>query len=359
MGRVKRFRCLLALALCAPGMPTGLTAQAVWEIRSTGDVTIGDLDGPPETRFDRVRSVHVVADGKILVADRGSNEVRVFQSDGRHGFSTGREGEGPGEFIALEHATPYRGDSLAAFDFRTQRITIFDRDGELGRTHPFGMPPGIDARAVPWGSTEDGGWVVAWNAAAGQPGVVSRSSLSMWRHDAIGAPGSPGGAYPGRESARSVDGAMALDLVLPWGLQTIGAWRGTIGAVGDNGAGTVSVWADDVTRVVTLPWAPEEFSESVLDGYIDQQASRVPAAMRDRIDAMFRMVATPDVLPRFDRIFIAGDEAIWIRRLLTPGRDREEWAVYSSGGVHLAVVEGVLLGDFDVEYVQVRSLVRG
>lgn len=81
--------------------------------------------------FYQVRNATRLSDGSIVVANEGSNEVRLYAPDGTFAHAFGREGEGPGEFRRLTsvHAAP--GDSLAAFDYWLARITVF-RMGEAG-----------------------------------------------------------------------------------------------------------------------------------------------------------------------------------------------------------------------------------
>jgi hypothetical protein len=52
----------------------------------------------------------------------------------RHLRTLGRSGSGPGEFTVLAFAQVIRGDSIAAYDGRERRITVFDALGNLGRT---------------------------------------------------------------------------------------------------------------------------------------------------------------------------------------------------------------------------------
>jgi hypothetical protein len=59
---------------------------------------IGTLDGPPPTLFTTIPGGRILDDGRLVLVDRASGEVRVFAADGRFLQSHGREGEGPGEY---------------------------------------------------------------------------------------------------------------------------------------------------------------------------------------------------------------------------------------------------------------------
>jgi hypothetical protein len=93
---------VLALSLLVGACAGGETAEssaAVPVYRGVEDVTIGQLDGPPEYTFSQVGGVTRDGLGRIYVADPGVGAVRVFDSAGSFLFTVGREGEGPGEMI--------------------------------------------------------------------------------------------------------------------------------------------------------------------------------------------------------------------------------------------------------------------
>ena len=64
-------------------------------------------------------------DGTIAVPEYISQEIRVFDTTGRHLKTFGGSGEGPGEFQRLSGVYRFLGDSLAAFDGQLFRTTIF------------------------------------------------------------------------------------------------------------------------------------------------------------------------------------------------------------------------------------------
>lgn len=68
-----------------------------WQFREVA--RIGGADGGPEA-FYQVYQASVAAgpDGTIYVMDAGNRQLRAFDDRGRHLWSAGREGEGPGEF---------------------------------------------------------------------------------------------------------------------------------------------------------------------------------------------------------------------------------------------------------------------
>ena len=72
-------------------------AAQVIRIRAAEDLRIGAAEGAPELTFGRISGIASDSLGRIVVIDRQANEVRLFHPDGRHAFTFGREGGGPGE----------------------------------------------------------------------------------------------------------------------------------------------------------------------------------------------------------------------------------------------------------------------
>jgi len=85
-----------------------------------------------ETLLFRANNWLAGNDGRFYVADRGNNRIAVFGSQGEYLFSFGREGDGPGEFRNLQMLWLHA-DTLAVWDSRNQRTSLFDPGGSLQR----------------------------------------------------------------------------------------------------------------------------------------------------------------------------------------------------------------------------------
>ena len=94
---------------------------------------VGELDGPDAEVFQSVASLALAEDGSLWVADgggSGAQDIRVFDAEGSHVRTVGREGQGPGEFQTLHSLTWVGADTLAALDPGNARIGLLDREGE-------------------------------------------------------------------------------------------------------------------------------------------------------------------------------------------------------------------------------------
>ena len=122
------------------------SSVAYADVDPVAAIEVGQLDGPPEYQLFRVVGAHRLPDGRLVIGNAGSHELRYYGPDGRHLRSAGAEGEGPGEFTRLTR-TWVRGDSIFAFDSRNRRFSVFGADGvfvraySVGNDMQFGLPP--------------------------------------------------------------------------------------------------------------------------------------------------------------------------------------------------------------------------
>ncbi|MCY4574374.1 MAG: hypothetical protein OXF01_16445, partial [Gemmatimonadetes bacterium] len=97
-------------------------------------VRIGLLDGPDEYLFGSITGAVRLEDGSVVVADESIPEVRLFDAGGRHVWTSGRDGEGPGEYKGLWLLRGCLGATITAYDWQLDRITELDLDGGVADT---------------------------------------------------------------------------------------------------------------------------------------------------------------------------------------------------------------------------------
>jgi hypothetical protein len=135
------------------------------EMEPASRLSLGVAEGDATQEFFRVGTPFLLPDGRLVVPLGASSELRVFGPDGDFLGSLGRQGEGPGEFVALTEAWA-RGDTIEAFDSRLARITRFLADGSVEVVR-LETPVGLEA--APSGALPDG-WVAVAFAGAGASG---------------------------------------------------------------------------------------------------------------------------------------------------------------------------------------------
>jgi len=111
-------------------------------VDSTSALTIGFGREEPEYLFERIVAAFRLSDGRIVVVDRGSSEIRYFSPEGEHLLTSGGEGGGPGELEFVMAATWVPGDSIAVLS-RRPGVSVYSPTGEFvrqARVTTQGMP---------------------------------------------------------------------------------------------------------------------------------------------------------------------------------------------------------------------------
>lgn len=98
-----------------------------WSIAAEPSLSIGTVQGEDAYQLFGVAGAHRFPDGRIVVVNAGSREVRVFGPDGTHLRSFGRRGAGPEEF-EIPVLVGVVGDTLLVVDAPQHRLTLVHPD---------------------------------------------------------------------------------------------------------------------------------------------------------------------------------------------------------------------------------------
>jgi hypothetical protein len=135
-------------------------------------LTLGNDETRPETVFYQVAGAVRLEDGRIVVADGSSGELRFFGPDGAHLTTVGGLGGGPTEFGDLASLMRSAGDTLLAHDRGRQRIAMFTDSGRFAS--------GVSYQALAFGSgaflagrLDDGSFVLV------DPGEMAKVSIPV------------------------------------------------------------------------------------------------------------------------------------------------------------------------------------
>lgn len=172
-----------------------------WKIGPEPTLSIGRAEGEEPYLLHFVRNAMRLGDGRILVPNGGSNELRFFDAMGNHLATTGGRGEGPGELERLLRIDPWPGDSILARNAPNMGIAVFDSDGNHGRTFTLaddGRVPGFLWN--PFHPTRDGGMIVVsnWEYEGDEERILDDIKVQI--RDGEGEVRSDLGIHPGMES---------------------------------------------------------------------------------------------------------------------------------------------------------------
>ena len=117
--------------------PADGAASGIIVVDSVPTLTIGN-ENSPDYQFSVIVAARRLGSGSILVADRGSQQLRFFDAAGKFTQRAGGPGEGPGEFRDVAWADVAPDGSIFVYDERLRRLSAFTVSGELTRTWRIG-----------------------------------------------------------------------------------------------------------------------------------------------------------------------------------------------------------------------------
>ena len=344
-----------------PGTEWRVNPEPVFRLGGTGD----DLP----SSFFRVSDVVLLAGGEIVVVDGGSAEVRRYDAAGRHLWSTGGSGEGPGEFRSPRYLGRREDGAFLIWDRSLLRLSVIE-NGEVLLAERRNAPDG--STFIAEGLFDDGAWLVAYPRSVSLPeGAAWTDTIRLGRYDPVleedvrlaTVPGM-GWVWTGR-----------YQLPVPFGARPLRAIVGDRLAVAGGPAPEISVHdaGGALEARYRIAREPEPVTESDVGRVIESfvEIGPEPAAVwRQWRDDM----EIPSHEPAFDRLLADGDGNLWARRFMADLLSREppSWDVFDPAGAWLGVVStpggmvvtsmrdglvaGIYRDELGVEYVSVHRL---
>lgn len=327
-----------------------------WTVGEAPSLDIGVVDGEAAYQLDGVRSVARLSDGRILVANAGTHQLRLFAPDGKHLLSMGREGGGPGEFQGLEWAGVGPGDTLLAWDPHDKRLTVFSSGGALVRTvKPAGLEgqyPRVFGMLADGSIVSTGGFSMD-NFKMGE----QRDSVRYHRFGTDGRALGDLGRFAGMEAfTMELDNMILQDQVL-FGRDVAVRPAGNELLVADNDRFEVRFLALDGTlrRIVRRAHEPVRVQSADVEAHF---AARDQDAVGSGADgANFRRMREKqkEVLPRretfpaFARVRTDTEGNLWVEEYGRPADEQSRWSVFDPEGRWLGTVQ--IPGDFEVQQI--------
>lgn len=136
-------------------------APSRWTLSPSPIVQIGVVTGEASQQLSQVMGAVRLSDGRIVVLDGDSRELRFFSPEGAHLLSVGGQGQGPGEFSRPTRLSLQPGDTLRVYDFSGERLSFFSPRGEFIRTGLAPRSPDSDTIVSDPFRMEE--WIYGWN----------------------------------------------------------------------------------------------------------------------------------------------------------------------------------------------------
>ena len=292
-----------------------------WAVAPQPILSIGTLEGEWTDQLYGAREAVRLPDGRIAIANAGTEEIRIYGPDGSVLNVVGGDGEGPGEFQGLSLVGTLPGDTLVAVGRRDHRISlVHPDDGFIRSVTPEGLPDGPfsgyglfdDGRKVPFGK---------------RPAVA---------------------VTPNRLYLGSGD---------------------TYEILGYTPEGALE-------RVIRLDQESAVLTQSLIDRYIEERVAEAAVDMDEarEIRSGYDGVPFPETIAAYQSFRTDPLECLWVEESRMPGDEVPVWSIFDEEGelqARVSLPEGVdllevgedyVLGlardDLDVEYVRMYQLER-
>lgn len=334
---------LLAVLLAvAPASNALAQAPTEWRVGATPTLTLGRDEGDPEALLNEVVSATRLADGSVLVSDRGEFAFKIFGPDGTHRKSYARHGSGPGEVRYLGWMLRC-GDRLYSYDIQEgHRVTVFQLDGRYLRDFRFRTPAG---QQVPYRSAcnADGRFAhLGWDALTNVRGGLHRSNVPVWTTLSDSSAAIALDSVPGSERWGVVEESQLVgSRPLPLGRQpVIGIGRTRI-YVGSADRFEVNVYDLGGKREAPLraPLPQRPVTPADVRAEIDRAVAEAGESRRARIERAYSEITFPTVLPAYTALLVDSEDQVWVRAYAGPASPTADWYVFAATGALRARVK--------------------
>ena len=361
-----------------------------WQLAVEPEVTVGSEDGPEEYSLYDVRGAIRLDDGRIVVANSGTDELRFYDSTGSHLLSVGRDGFGPGEFKDI-YGMWIAGDTLVIQDFGQDRVSLFSISGEHVETVMLHREPNTGP-SVAAGTFSDGsilgGQFVFDRTTPRKEGMnFQQPDMALRRYTLDGAVLDSLGTFfvadliseildSKTDEATGVAYASSVTSSAPFGPHATWKAAGEHLYYGSSKSYEILVYGIQGTleRIIRRPIPNEPVTAADIDRFRDDfvdEDSRFASWQRRRVFEL----DFPGTKPAYGTIVVDKLENVWVSEYETAEDETfRDWTVFDAEGRMLGVVQvprrmrvleigaeyvlGVWYTDLDVEQVRSHRFLR-
>jgi hypothetical protein len=327
-----------------------------WKVVDSPLVDIGGKGGEAAGDLDQVTGPVSLTDGRLVFANGATSEVRIYDRAALHLHTAGRKGSGPGEYQTFGGLWVGPGDSVLVADILARRMTVLDRDGNLGRSFvlagqggSFVSIGGQVSYALASGWFADGsvlGLTQAFQMNDPRAGV-HRDSVTAVRYNGDGTVRDTLGRWPGAETTKmemSFGGrTMTAPMPVPLGRQSTSLVRGERLYLARNDAWEIEVRNGDGkllslirADVKAAPLTPADVAahrKQQLAALAAQPLMRMaPAAIVAQLKQRIESATYPATLPFVQALLADPDGNLWVQEATSPADESARFAVVDSTG---------------------------
>lgn len=359
-------------ALSVGFLSTGASAQTPSVLVDPEPIAV--LGAGVGEEFGFVLAAARFSDGRTLVLDQMSQDIRVFARDGAYLGTWGRKGQGPLEFLGLLDVVIHR-DTAFVIDPGNRRISVLSDQGSLLREIPLAVPFVVgEARR-----TGGGAWVLRRQDrfTFGGPEGMRRDTVDYFIVPEDMSEPRPLRSVPGALAVRWTSDRGTFDRTAPFTPRPkAAAWGDCVYLTSTD---RPEIVVHDATGAFVGAFefglTPRTTTEGEKRTLVEMMVARLPAGPeRERAFAQaMRNLPFPPRLPVTQSMYVDPEGYVWLQsfeptfrgrsyRLLGPGLE-------DLGTVHLPVefrllgvgsdwVMGLVYGPHEEQTVQIHRLRR-
>ena len=303
-----------------------------FELAPSPRLTIGtDIDAPGHT-LSGVAGAFRTADGRIILGDDASRQIRFFKSDGSLERVVGREGAGAGEFRAMNWLGRCPGDTVAVQDPALNRVSFYSPDGRFVRSTP--LPIGYNGDA-PIACYSGGVLLIAvtqpryippGNTLVRTPAMLVRVRPGSTRVDTVAS-------YQGNEYFFSRRAGGYVEQPFGKVFATAVGHRFVFAAPNDLGRIDVFDTSGLRRREILVAAARRNVTADDMQRATAERLIREHRVQtRQLLSGVLADVKPPSVFPAFESLAADSDDRLWIKLYDTSAIDGSAWVVVSVDG---------------------------
>jgi hypothetical protein len=307
-----------------------------------------------EDRLGRIVGATRLSDGRVVVADQSTLQLKFYDAAGRHLKAVGGRGQGPGEFRDFYTIARLTGDSIAVH--ARGMATIFAPNGMFARSVRFGpfAPGALQSPFVSTLGRFDNGTAVVADFPQGQRGPAGArqwvDSASLFLVDRDGAVVRPLGKAPLVVFVAGAKYPSPMDFG-PQGVYA-SSGRAFYWGFGDEYAIRVFDAEWKLERIMRRAWTARPLTGPDRDAYVEgwmQMWSKKTGVEREAERNAMRESPYPEFLPAYSAILATPAGEVWVREPDLTGAPGcwclaglstvpSKWSVFDAGGRWLGEV---------------------
>lgn len=352
-------------------------APAAWGL-SSGSVEMG---AGADELFESVSAGRIAADGRVVVADGGLLELRLYEPDGRPVVRFGKQGAGPREFNSIDGLWLQPDGRISVWDGGNQRISTFLTGGILDASEPISSDGLPSTPQLFFGSFSDGSALLATlqfgdretaDQVVPDEAVLARFGANGALRDTLGT---IAGLWRTRFSPVPFSPVPRV-LVRADSVWIAAPWLASLTVRHARGA---------VARTIELPWLPRfnGDTEHLWAALRDKLASRNKSVLLemmdrvprpDRFPAIAALISDEQTGQVWIRAYDPLTDALWLQGDATRTPAGGEWYILDAAGTQIASIQmpdslsvldvrdshllAIVRDEWDVERVVIRNIRR-